>query len=137
MNVTANAKFHGQDLKDIPVINPANWFGKTWLVELGGSYTPLFLIVEADNVCDAIDELAENEKFGHQIIVESEILDDYPEDDRHYSGNGQVLDLDHLMIYGEEGSEQPFPCRYFGDGLPTEGIFPSEIWEYDPADSET
>ena len=33
---------------------------------------------------------------------------------RHYSGSGQVLDLDHLMVHG------PFPCRYFGDGLPEE-----------------
>ena len=137
MEITANATFHGQELKDIPVINAGNWFGKTWLIELGGSYTPLFLIVEADNLCDAIDELAENEKYGHQIIVDDADLGDYPEDERHYSGNGQVLDLDHLMIYGEEGKDQPFQCRYFGKGLPDEGIAPADVWEYDQADCES
>ena len=38
----------------IPVLNPGGWFGKAWLVELGGSYWPLFLIVEAESVCEAI-----------------------------------------------------------------------------------
>jgi hypothetical protein len=136
-DITANATFNGTELKTIPVINAGNWFGKTWLIELGGSYSPLFLIVEADSMCDAIDELADNEKYGHQIVVADEDLADYPEDDRHYSGTGQVLDLDHLMIYGTEGSDQPFPCRYFAEGLPMEGIAPAEIWEYDPADCET
>ena len=52
----------------------------------------------------------------HLIIVEDKHLGDYPEDGRHYSGSGQVLDLDSLMIYGQEGSDYPFKCRYFGDG---------------------
>jgi hypothetical protein len=137
MEITAKATFHGQELKNIPVINAGNWFGKTWLIELGGSFTPLFLIVEANSVCDAIDELADNEKYGHQIVVADSDLGDYPEDDRHYSGTGQVLSLDHLMIYGDESAEQPFQCRYFGEGLPVEGIAPAEIWEHDPADCES
>ena len=95
MAITARATFHGHDLTDIPVLNPGGWFGKAWLVEIGGSYWPLLLIVESDSLTDAIDELAENEKYGHQIVVADEDLDDYPEDDRHYSGSGQVLDLDH------------------------------------------
>ena len=48
MKVTASCKFNGHDLTDIPVFNPGGWFGKTWLLELGGCYTPLFLVVEAD-----------------------------------------------------------------------------------------
>ena len=127
MDITARGTFNGHDLTDIPVLNPGDWFGKTWLVEIGGSYCPLLLIVEADSMCDAIDELAENEKFGHQIIVADENLGDYPEDDRHYSGNGQVLDLDHLMIHGQEGADCPFKCRYFGDGLPEEGVVSTEF----------
>lgn len=137
MNITANATFHGQALTDIPVINPGDWFGKTWLIELGGSHTPLFLIVEADSVCDAIDELADNDKYGHQIIVDDKDLGDYPEDARHYGPSGQILDLDNLMLFGEERADQPFPCRYFGNGLPSEGISPADIWEYDPADCES
>lgn len=131
MAITARCNFLGHDLTDIPVLNPGGWFGKTWLIELGGSYTPLFLIVESDSLTDAIDELAENEKYGHQIIVADEDLGDYPEDDRHYSGNGQVLDLDHLMIHGQEGSDCPFQCRYVGDGLPEEGVVPTEFEHLD------
>ena len=49
MAITARAKFHGHELTDVPVLNAGGWFGKTWLVEIGGSYWPLFLIVEADS----------------------------------------------------------------------------------------
>jgi hypothetical protein len=135
-NITAKGNLNGLELNDVPVINPGNWFGKCWLIELGGSYSSLYLIVEADSMCDAIDELADNEKYGHQIIVADSDLGDYPEDSRHYGASGQVLDLDHLMIYGQEGKDQPFPCRYFGKGLPDDGILPVDIWDYDEADCE-
>lgn len=125
--ITATATFHGKELKDIPVLNPGDWFGKTWLLELGGSYSPLFLIVEADNVSDAIDELADSEKYGHQIVVPEAELGDYLENDRHYDGSGRVLDLDHLMVYGQEGVDLPFPCRYHGEGLPPEGVLPTDF----------
>jgi len=54
--ITANATLHDHELTGIPVLNPGDWFGKTWLLEIGGSYAPLYLIVEADNVQDAIAE---------------------------------------------------------------------------------
>ena len=126
-DITASATFHGQELKDLPVLNPGDWFGKTWLIEIGGSYWPLFLIVEADSASDAIDELADNEKHGHHIVVTEADLGDYPKDDRHYGPSGQVLDLDHLMVHGMEGSAVPFPCRYQGDGLPPEGVLPTDF----------
>jgi hypothetical protein len=124
--ITASCKFHDQDLTKIPVINPGGWFGKTWLLELGGSYTPLWLVVEADTISDAIDELSDNETYGHQIHVPDEDLGVYPEDDRHYDGSGRIIDLDHLMIYGEERKDVPFPVKYHGDGLRSEGIDPRE-----------
>jgi hypothetical protein len=129
--ITASCKFHDQDLTEIPVINPGGWFGKTWLLELGGSYTPLFLVVEADIITDAIDELSDNETYGYQIHVLNEDLADYPEDDRHYDGSGRVIDLDHLMIHGEENREVPYPIKYHGDGLPSEGINPTELSDWD------
>lgn len=131
MQITANASFHGHELTDMPVLNPGGWFGKTWLIEIGGSYSPLFLIVEAGSMCDVIDELADNEKYGHHIVVPDEDLGDYDLNDCHYGPSGQVLDLDHLMIHGQEGVERPFVCKYFGNGLPTEGIVPNTIDEYD------
>lgn len=134
--VTASATFHGQELKDIPVINPGGWFGKTWLIEIGGSYWPLFLIVEADSVQDAIDELADDEKYRHHIVVPEADLGDYPEECRSYGPSGQVLDLDHLMIHGHERTKVPFPCRYHGDGLPPEGVCPTKFGE-DLEESDT
>ena len=125
--ITATATFHGQELKGVPVLNPGDWFGKTWLVEVGGAYLPLYLIVEADNVSDAIDELADDETYGHHIVVAAGDLADYPEDGRHYGPSGQVLDLDHLKVYGREGTNLPFPCRYHGDGLPPQGVLPTDF----------
>ena len=131
--LTASCKFQGHDLTGIPVLNPDGWFGKTWLLELGGCYSPLFLIVEADTISDAIDELSDNETYGHQIHVADEDLSDYPEDERHYDGSGRVLDLDHLMVYGEERRDMPFQVKYHGDGLPEEGIDPRQlsVWDLD------
>lgn len=127
MAITARGTINGHDLTDIPVLNPGDWFGKAWLVEIGGSYSSLYVVIEADSMSDAIDELAENEKYGHQIVVADEDLGDYDLEDCHYSGTGQVLDLDHLMIHGQEVCDCPFPCRYFGDGLPREGVVPTEF----------
>jgi hypothetical protein len=78
-------------------------------------------------VQDAIDELADDEKYGFRIIVAPGDLDDYPEESRHYVPSGQVLDLDHLMIHGQERVKVPFPCRYHGEGLPPEGVCPTKF----------
>ena len=126
-HITAKAKFNGHELNDIPVLNAGDWFGKCFLLEIGGSYSPLFLIAEADTVSSAIDELADS-RFGHLITVADDDLGDYPEDERHYGPNGQVLDLDHLMIHGQEGLDCPFPCIYHGDGLPEEGMKPTDYY---------
>jgi hypothetical protein len=114
--VTASCTFNGHNLSDIPVLNPGGWFGKGWLLEVGGSYSPLFLVVEAETLSDAIDELSDNPTFGHQIHVPEGDLGDYPEEDRRYDGSGRVIDLEHVMIHGREGSDLPFPMRYDVEG---------------------
>lgn len=124
--IKARGSLSGQEITDIPVLNPGDWFGKAWLLEIGGSYWPLFLIVEAESVPDAIDELADHDKYAFHIVVTDADLGDYPVDDRHYGPSGQVLDLDHLMIHGREGTDCPFPCLYHGDGLPSEGVRPPD-----------
>lgn len=129
--IKARGMFGGQELKDSLVLNPGGWFGKCWLLEIGGSYWPLFLVVEADSVSDAIDELADHEKYAFHIVVPEEDLGDYPEDERHYGPSGQVLDLDHLMIHGQEGVDCPWPCLYHGDGLPPEGMKPTDYYRRD------
>jgi hypothetical protein len=140
--ITASGSFHNHQLENLPVINPGGWFGKTWLLEIGGSYWPLFLVVEADTVSDAIDELADNATYGHQITVDPDDLakypDDYPEDSRHYGPLGHVLDLDWLSIHGHEGAAQPWRCTYHADGLPPEGANPTEFcWDDFPEPAET
>ena len=129
--ITASCNFQNSHLSDIPVINPGGWFGKAWLLEIGGSYTPLFLIAEADNVSEAIDELSDDPTFGHQIHVLAEDLNDYPENERHYDGSGRVIDLDWLMVHGQECCDFPYPVKYHGDGLPSEGIDPRDFPEWD------
>ena len=69
--------------------------------------------------------------YGHQIHVPDSDLPDYPEDDRCYDGSGRVIDLDHLMVYGQEGSDQPYRVKYHGDGFPAEGIDPRELPDWD------
>lgn len=130
-SITARGKFFNQELTDVPVLNPGNWFGKCWLLVIEDSYWPTHLVVEADSVQDAIDELADNEKYRHLIVVDDADLGDYPEDERHYGPSGQVIDTDNLMVYGQEGSKCPFPCRYFGDGLPGDGMEPTDYWNRD------
>ena len=127
-DVTANASFNADKLTDLPVINPGDWFGKTWLLEIGGSYWPLFLVVEADTVQDAIDELADNQEYGHPITAADEDLADYPQDERQFGPSGQVLDLDHLQIHGQEGVDCPFLCTYHGGDLPQEGMKPTDYY---------
>lgn len=129
--IKARGSFAGQELTDIPVLNPGAWFGKAWLLEIGGSYWPLFLVVEADSVTDAIDELTDDPKYAFHILVPDADLGDYPEDARHYGPTGQVLDLDHLMIHGREGTACPFACLYHGDSLPPEGVTPPEFGNRD------
>lgn len=125
--IKAHANFHGHELKDITVINPGGWFGKTYLIEIGGSYSSFYLVVEADSMSDAINELADDEKHGHHIVVEDEYLSDYDPESCHYGSSGQVLDLDHIMIYGEEGSATPFSCRYSGGCITDENVAPIDF----------
>ena len=69
--IKARGSLAGKELTDIPVLNPGDWFGKAWLLEIGGSYWPLFLVVEADSVTDAIDETAARfyERFGFSRLA--------------------------------------------------------------------
>ena len=75
--------------------------------------------------------MADHDKYAFHVVVSDQDLGDYPEDERHYGPSGQVLDLDHLMIHGREGTDCPFPCVYHGDGLPPEGVRPTDFWNRD------
>ena len=128
--ITASCEFHGHKLADVPVINPGGWFGKAWLIEVGGSYTPLWLVVEADTMSDAIDELSDNKKYGHNLHVPESDLGDYPENERHHDGSGRVIDLEHVIVHGQERSHLPYVVTYHGEGLPQAGIDPRSYDEW-------
>lgn len=71
MQVTARFKLGDREFTAV-VINPGGWFGKCKLVGVGGCFWPAYFVVEAGNEGDAIDELAESEKWGHLIRVDIE-----------------------------------------------------------------
>ena len=129
--ITASCKFNDHDLTDIPVLNPDGWYGKTWLIELGGTHTPLFLVVEAFSLTDAIDVLSFDETFGHQIHVEACDLAEYPEKDRCYDSSGQVIDTQRVRVDGRASCDPPFVVRYHGNGMPAEGIDPRQFAAWD------
>lgn len=133
------------------VLNPGDWFGKTWLLEIGGSYSPIFVVAEADSIEGAINELSGNDKYKHHIIIPPEDFGDYgmsvsagdiiggrtydapcfinlrgeivPDElaEPYWNDGGEPCDLDHLMVYGQEGvrngAGMPFPCTYHVDGF--------------------
>lgn len=132
--ITASFKFNGLELT-ADVVNAGNWFGKTWLIEIGGGFTPLFLIVEADSASDAISELSDSDEYGHHIVVAEADLADYAPETCEYSGSGKVIDTDWLSIHGCEGCPIPFKSRYHGKGLPAEGVLPTEF-SWDAFDDE-
>ena len=80
LKVTAKWIVNGRDY-EAPVVNPGDWFGKTWHLSVCISNTggPHY-IIEADNVADAIDILAESEEYGSIIAIDVDVEgDDYGE----------------------------------------------------------
>jgi len=69
-------------------------------------------------------------EYGSQIHVSNDDLGDYPEGDRHYDGNGRVIDLEHVVIHGQERSDLPFPVSYHGRDLPEGGLDPRKFDEW-------
>ena len=57
-------------------VNPGDWFGEVWIIEVGVGFSSLFYAVEAGNESDAIDVLTDS-RWGHIIKVdESDDLSD-------------------------------------------------------------
>ena len=134
MTVIAKGKLNGHEI-EAECINPGDWFGKTWLVEIGCGFSSHFFAVEADTVTDAIDEFSGSER-GHLIVVDDADLADYDEDSRYYNDGGQVCDLDNVMVHGEErpgrhNDYTPWKCVYTGDDLPSEGMTPLAYYRRD------
>src|SRR5208282_5668135 len=138
--IVAKGRLGNHDI-EAEVLNPSSWFGKTWLIEIGCGFSSLFFAVEADSVSDAIDEFSGSER-GHLILVDDADLADYTDEDGdidgYFNDGGQLCDLDNVMVHGLErpgrGEYTPWPCRYFADDLPAEGMTPIEYYRKDDND---
>ena len=98
------------------VLNPGNWFGKTYLIANACCYSPPMWIVEGGNGQDAIDEFIDIKP--DEFAIPEEDMKDYKDDQIHYGGNGGLpCDLDNMYL-------NEIKCRYFGDNLPWFGIEP-------------
>lgn len=74
--VTASFNINGHEQKNIPVINPSDWFGKAFVLEHSGSY----YVAEGGSIQDVIDELADSDKYKHLIEIDIDVEgDDYGE----------------------------------------------------------
>jgi hypothetical protein len=63
--------------KDIPILNPGDWFGKARVLSIEGGYVPLRLVVEADAFDEAIDVLADHETYKREVVIPEADYADY------------------------------------------------------------
>jgi hypothetical protein len=98
-NVRAEFLHLGKTYRDVAILNPGEWFGKVWLLELDGQTAPIYLVAEADTIDDAIDVLASNEEFGWHIRIEDFELKDYDEQTVCRSKDGVPIDLEWLLVH--------------------------------------
>lgn len=118
MPVKARGKLGGHDI-EAEVVNPGNWFGRVWLVEIGCGYSSVFFAVEADSVTDAIDEFVDWEDeqdttFARIDPDDESLLDDYgfevsPGD---IVGGKEIEEKGTMTLSGKfiPESEDPNPC---------------------------
>ena len=66
--IWASCEFDGFDLDYLPVLNAAACEGKTWLVEILACM-PIWVVVEAESVSDAIEVLSDDPEFGDWVYV--------------------------------------------------------------------
>lgn len=86
-------------------VNPGEWFGKAWVVEVGIGCSSLFYAVEGDHEQAVIDALTDSEEYGHVIRYDSETeaLDaaNGEEENICRAGNAsEPVDLDNVAIHG-------------------------------------
>ena len=74
--VTASFTLRAHQFTGVPVVNPGDWFGKSWLIVIGEGPGCNFYVVEADSPSDAIDEFIDSE-YGSVVHIEGSELGDY------------------------------------------------------------
>lgn len=107
--VTAKFKVGNGEEQQAPVLNPGDWFGKAWLLEVACGYWPVYFVVEADSATDAMDELAESEEYGHHVRIDEDAYADYGSEFSKGDRVGDVvLDKDSWVdLAGKVYDERP------------------------------
>jgi hypothetical protein len=119
--LNASTRVHGYDLVHLPILNPGRCGGRTWVMELRGS-APIWVVVEAQSVNDALLVHADDPDFGEAVYVAHVLDDDSPDDD-----SGRCLTTHRVRVYGEPGDDPPYLVKYHGIGYPRGGIDPRRL----------
>jgi hypothetical protein len=123
--IWASCEIHGHGYHYLPVLNAGACNGKTWLVEILACM-PIFVIVEAGSIREALIVLSNDPEFGYWVYVADVQDDDNPKGD-----SGRVLDTRNVRVHGQGDSDLPCSVRYHGEGYPAQGIDPRRFaaWE--------
>lgn len=94
---------HTNTVKVDHLVNRGDWWGKTWLLEIGLGFSSVFYVVEGDNETDVIDTFADS-KHSHMIdddnICEFCEEDDFDNCTCTFAGNdGHRVNLDNVMLH--------------------------------------
>ena len=99
---TISARFQlskGGEEQTCEALNPGDWFGEVWIVEIGEGYGSTYFAVEAQSCSDAIDEFADS-KYGHLIKIVEPDIKDYDLETVSRAGNdGAPVCLDSLALH--------------------------------------
>jgi hypothetical protein len=89
------------------VVNPGGWFGKCWLIQvsIANNLNP-FYVIEADTEQDAIDVLADSERYSHLVDVPAEDCPKWDDERKEFedsdycqAGNdGHWIDLSNVAF---------------------------------------
>jgi hypothetical protein len=117
--IWASCNFNGYDYDYLPVLNPGECGGKTWLVELLGC-VPVLVVVEAASVHDALIVLSRDPEFGEGIQLARDGKSSEADCRR-------VFNKQNVRVYGQAESDLPYPVRYHQEGFLADGIDPREF----------
>jgi hypothetical protein len=106
------------------VVNPGGWFGKAWLIGYPLGNFGFYLIVEADSEQDAIDELADSDKYGHAINLDEKDVDPNDENVARAGNDSHPVDLDNVTIQKATGA------KYLHPDLPGGGLSPAAFQKF-------
>ena len=113
--MTFSAKL-GDHQIDGECVNPGDWFGKAWILEIGVGFSSFYFAVEGDCEQDVIDNFIDLSERRHLLLIED--TNDLDEDWTTRAGNaGEPVDLSNVAIHGKAVSrmndDMPIAMVYF------------------------